>query len=66
LEQEVGRVHPQVNGNPFGRFYSPDRSISVIQMERHVKMMKQQTKNKRSNIEYVRTLFGLKEYIKQY
>jgi hypothetical protein len=66
LEQQVEKVHPKVNGNPFGRFYSHDRSVSVIQMERHVKMMKQQTKNKRSNIEYIRTLFGLKEYIRQY
>jgi hypothetical protein len=66
LEHAMEKVHPQFNGNPFGRFYSPDRSVSVIQMERHVKMMKQQTRNKRSNMEYVRTLFGLKEYIKQY
>jgi hypothetical protein len=66
LELAMEKAHPQVNGNPFGRFYSPDRSVSVIQMERHVKMMKQQTRNKRSNIEYIRTLFGLKEYIKQF
>ncbi|MDZ7879540.1 MAG: hypothetical protein U5L45_17820 [Saprospiraceae bacterium] len=66
LEEAIKKVHPQTNGNPFGRFYSPDRSVSVIQMERHIKMMKQQTKNKRNNIDYIRTLFGLKEYLKQY
>ena len=66
LEAEVDAAHPQFNGNPFGRFYSPHRTVSEVQMEKHIKLMKRQTKSRRSNIEYIRTLFGLKEYIDQF
>jgi hypothetical protein len=66
LEREAESVNPQFNGNPFARFYSRNRTVSEAQMEKHIKAMKQQTKSRRHNIEYVRTLFGLKEYLKQF
>ena len=65
LEQEAQMVHPHFNGNPFGHFYSPNRAVSEMQMEKHIKQMKKQTKGRRSNIEFVKSLFGLKEYLKQ-
>jgi hypothetical protein len=65
LEREVESVNPQFNGNPFARFYSPNRAISELQLEKHIKAMKQQTKSRRSNIEFIRSLFGLKEFLRQ-
>lgn len=65
LEYEAQMVHPHFNGNPFGHFYSPNRAISEMQMEKHIKEMKKQTKGRRSNIEFIKSLFGLKEYLKQ-
>ena len=49
LEYEAQMVHPQFNGNPFGRFYSPNRAVSEMQMDKHIKQMKKQTKGRRSN-----------------
>jgi chemotaxis protein histidine kinase CheA len=66
LEREADSVNPQFNGNPFARFYSRNRAISELQMEKHIKAMKQQTKSRRHNIEFIRSLFGLKEYLKQF
>lgn len=66
LEREAESVNPQFNGNPFARFYSRNRTVAEAQMDKHVKAMKQQTKSRRHNIEYIRTLFGLKEYLKQF
>jgi hypothetical protein len=66
LEGEAESVNPQFNGNPFARFYAKNRTVSEAQMEKHIKAMKQQTKGRRHNIEYIRTLFGLKEFLKQF
>lgn len=65
LEMEAEMLNPMYNGNPFGRFYSSNRTTSEIKIEKHIKEMKKQTKGRRSNIEFVRSLFGLKEYLKQ-
>ena len=65
LEYEAQMVHPQNNGNPFGRFYSPNRAVSEMQIDKHIKQMKKQTKGRQSNMEFVKSLFGLKEYLKQ-
>jgi hypothetical protein len=66
LEYEAQMAHPQHNGNPFRRFYSPNQAVSEMQIEKHIKEMKKQTKARRSNIEYIKSLFGLKEYLKQF
>ena len=66
LEYEAQMVHPHYNGNPFGRFYSPNRAVSEMQMEKHIKEMKKQTKGRQSNMAFVKSLFGLKEYLKQF
>jgi hypothetical protein len=66
LERQAESVNPQFNGNPFARFYAKNRTVSEAQMEKHIKAMKQQTKSRRHNIEFVRTLFGLKEFLKQF
>ena len=65
LEYEAQMVHPHYNGNPFGHFYSPNRAVSEMQMEKHIKQMKKQTKGRQSNMAFVKSLFGLKEYLKQ-
>ncbi len=66
LEEEAQSVHPAYNGNPYGRFFSDNRATSELMMGKHIKNMKKQTKNKQSNIEFIRPLSGLKEWLKQF
>jgi hypothetical protein len=66
LEEESEGVHPQYNGHPFGRFYAENRDTSQLLMDKHIKNMKKQTKQTLSTIEFIRPIFGLKEYLKQF
>ncbi len=66
LQNELEMHHPAVNENPYAMFYAPDERFMLANMERYIYDQKRFQKHLQSYLELIKTVKGLKEYVKGY
>lgn len=66
LEMELEMNTPDMNGNPFGRFYHPSRPYRQQMINRHVKSQEEMIKMVSHTLDLIQTRKGLKIFISDY
>lgn len=66
LQNELEMNEPAANDNPYAMFYAPTERFMAVNMDRYIRDQKQFQKHLQSYLELIKTVKGLKEYVKGY